>query len=97
MKLDPYIEPTPRRTQKMARDFQKESEPKPKYLTMAQVEPIYGLGRTKLYDLMAKGLIRAVKLGERENKHIKVLIDVASLEAYLNGLPDHVIPSLEDK
>jgi predicted DNA-binding transcriptional regulator AlpA len=70
---------------------------KSKYITMNEVEPIYGIGRTKLYYLMKEGKIRAVKLGNRESKRTRVLVDVESLEAYLEGLPNHVLPSFKTK
>jgi hypothetical protein len=59
---------------------------------MNQVWEIYNISRTKLYSLMKEGHVRAVKLGERENKRIRVLVDVESLDAYLNGLPNHTLP-----
>jgi hypothetical protein len=71
----------------------------PKYLTLNQTEAIYNLGRGKIYELMALGLVRCVKLGGgtrasgMPDKRTRVLVEVESLEAYLNGLPDYVLPS----
>jgi predicted DNA-binding transcriptional regulator AlpA len=93
MKLPEYSHIEPHRTQTMPEQPQVPA----KYIKMHEVEPIYGIGRTKLYYLMREGKIRAIKLGHRNTKQIRVLIDVESLEAYLNGLPAHVIPSLEEK
>jgi hypothetical protein len=42
---------------------------------------IGGFGRSKLYEVVGLGLVRAVKLGS------KTLIDTASLLAYLQTLP----------
>jgi hypothetical protein len=90
-----YIPIEPRPAQTMPRETK--IKDKPKYITMNEVWPIYAISRTKLYWLMKEGKIRAVKLGARESKRTRVLVDVESLEAYLAGLPAHSIPSIEDK
>jgi hypothetical protein len=41
----------------------------------------YGVGRTKLYALIAAGAVRAVKLGP------STLIDVAAADAFFRDLP----------
>ncbi len=41
----------------------------------------YGVGRTRLYALIATGAVRAVKLGQ------STLIDVAAADAFFRDLP----------
>jgi excisionase family DNA binding protein len=55
---------------------------RPKLVTIARALHDYGIGRTKLYELMKDGAIRAVKLGGR------TLIDVASADAFFEALPE---------
>jgi hypothetical protein len=55
---------------------------RPKLVTIARALNDYGIGRTKLYELMNAGAIRAVKLGGR------TLIDVASADAFFEALPE---------
>jgi excisionase family DNA binding protein len=50
-------------------------------LTINEACRVSGLGRTKLYDLIKDGRIKARKLDKR------TLIVRSDLEAYLNGLP----------
>jgi hypothetical protein len=51
------------------------------YLPLKQACVIGGFGRSKLYEVVGLGLVRAVKLGR------KTLIDTASLLEYLETLP----------
>jgi hypothetical protein len=60
----------------------------PKYLSVDQVRPIYGLTRGVLYPLLKEGQIKSVcVVGKGANGLLrsrgKRLIEVASLEAYL--------------
>jgi excisionase family DNA binding protein len=50
-------------------------------LTIPDVVRRYGIGRTKLYDLIREGRLDARKLGAR------TLVTVASLDALLASLP----------
>lgn len=43
----------------------------------------YGIGRTKLYELLGDGSLKAKKLGA------KTLIDVASADVFFKSLPDY--------
>jgi hypothetical protein len=97
MKLDLAIPIEPNHRTKASEAMPEKPQVQAKYISMKDVEPIYGIGRTKIYSLVKEGKIRMIKLGDRHNKQIKVLVDVASLEAYLSGLPSHVIPSLDEK
>jgi hypothetical protein len=56
------------------------AEPPP-FVTVRQACALGSLGRSKLYEIMGLGLVRAIKLGT------KTLIDTASLLAYLESLP----------
>jgi excisionase family DNA binding protein len=49
------------------------------------VQKVYGLTRTRIYELIGAGVFRAVKDGRA------LLIDVASVEEYLARLPAAVI------
>lgn len=42
----------------------------------------YGIGRTKLYELLGAGALKASKLGA------KTLIDVESADSFFSSLPD---------
>jgi hypothetical protein len=87
----------PDKTLELLEELKAKSRIEPKFLTLNQVEAIYNIGRGKLYEMMKLAQVRCVKLGNRTNKRVRVLVDVASLEAYLNGLPSHVLPSFENK
>jgi hypothetical protein len=87
----------PDKTLELLEEIKAKSRIEPKYLTLNLVEAIYNIGRGKLYEMMKLGQVRCVKLGNPTNKRVRVLVDVASLESYLNGLPAHVIPSFENK
>jgi hypothetical protein len=50
-----------------------------------------GIGRTKLYQLIARGLIRAVKVDG------KTLIEVQSLRDYLGSLPSVPIKQIDPR
>jgi excisionase family DNA binding protein len=60
---------------------------RPKLVTVARALQDFGIGRTKLYELIKAGAIRAVKLGGR------TLIDVASADAFFEALPEMRSPS----
>ncbi|MBX6745238.1 MAG: helix-turn-helix domain-containing protein [Acetobacteraceae bacterium] len=49
--------------------------------TVADVQRVARLGRTKIYELLATGQLRAMKAGAR------TLIDAESLRRYLASLP----------
>lgn len=52
-----------------------------KTMTVAEVVKQYGIGRTKLYELIAENRIEAVKLGTR------TLIVVDSVNGFIASLP----------
>jgi hypothetical protein len=57
------------------------NEAAPIMLSIRNALRVAGLGRTKLYELAGRGLVRAVKADG------KTLIDAQSLRDYLDGLP----------
>ena len=54
----------------------------PKTMPVKQALRRYGIGRTKFYELLASGAIKASKLGT------KTLIDVETADSFFNGLPN---------
>ncbi len=48
---------------------------------MPQLRTVANLGRTKVYELIAEGKLRAVKAGS------KTLVDAASVRRFLASLP----------
>ena len=57
------------------------TEPSPVYAPIPRWCAISGMGRTRVYEELAKGNLRAVKLGSR------TLIDVEAGLAWLRSLP----------
>jgi excisionase family DNA binding protein len=55
--------------------------PERKYAGIAQTCASYGIGKSRLYQLIAAGEIVAVRYGAR------TLIDLASIDAYFERLP----------
>ena len=53
----------------------------PKLISVSRALKRYSIGRTKLYELIGVGHVKAVKLGT------KTLIDVAATDAYFDALP----------
>lgn len=49
--------------------------------TVRDVQRVAGIGRTRIYELIGSGALRAMKCGGR------TLICARSLRAYLDGLP----------
>jgi hypothetical protein len=54
----------------------------PKTIAVKAALHRYGIGRTKLYELLAMGALKASKLGA------KTLIDVEAADAFFGALPD---------
>ena len=57
----------------------------PKYATIQSWTALSGIGRTKTYEMIGEGKLRAVKAGRR------VLIDVEHGLAFMKALPVAVI------
>jgi hypothetical protein len=56
-------------------------EAAPIMLSIRDAVRVAGIGRTKIYELVGKGLVRAVKCGS------KTLVVAQSLRGYLDSLP----------
>jgi hypothetical protein len=65
---------------------QKEVRPEPKYTNFEGLEAGYGISKGKAYPIIARGDIKIIRLVEPGKSRGKVLIDVASVEAYLARL-----------
>jgi len=59
---------------------------KPEWLRPRDAVRIFGLGRSKLYELIATGAIKSVSLRARGQKHGTRVISFDSLAAYLESL-----------
>ncbi len=59
---------------------------RPEWLRPKQVPHYFGVGRSKLYELIAEGKIKSVSMRARGAKHGTRLISFDSLSAYLEGL-----------
>ena len=56
-------------------------QPQPRYGRITQVTRAYGINRSRIYELLAKGRISAIKEGR------STLIELASVDAYVASLP----------
>ena len=59
---------------------------RPEWLRPKQVPHYFGVGRSKLYELIAEGKIKSVSMRTRGAKHGTRLISYDSLSAYLEDL-----------
>jgi excisionase family DNA binding protein len=74
------IFPTPRRLRRTQKDKGMNQEyPDPVTISVSTALKLSGLGRTKLYELLASKQIRSLRVGARR------LIDFASLKAFLSS------------
>ena len=65
-----------------------DSSIRPEWLRPKAVQPCFGIGRTKLYQLIAEGRVKTVSLRHRGQKHGTRLISYDSLAEYLDGLTE---------
>lgn len=61
---------------------------RPEWLRPNAVPHFFGIGRTKVYELLAEGKIKSVSLRERGQKHGTRLISYDSVAEYLNSLAE---------
>jgi len=59
---------------------------KPEWLRPNDVPKYFGVGRSRVYELIAEGKIKSVSLRQRGQKHGTRLISYDSLSAYLESL-----------
>lgn len=59
---------------------------RPEWLRPRQVPHYFGIGRSKLYELIFEGKIRTVSMRERGAKHGTRLVSYDSLSSYLDSL-----------
>lgn len=58
---------------------------KPEWLRLPQATSIFGIGRTKLYELIGSGKIKTVSMRERGQTRGTRLISYDSLAAYIES------------
>ena len=64
----------------------REAVPKPEWIRPKDVPKYFGIGRSRLYDLLGGGKIKTVSLRQRGQKHGTRLISYDSIAAYLEAL-----------
>jgi excisionase family DNA binding protein len=62
---------------------------RPEWLRPKQVPHYFGVGRSKLYELIAEGKIKSVSMRTRGAKHGTRLVSYDSLSAYLESLANN--------
>lgn len=62
--------------------------PRPEWLRPKDIPKFFGIGRTKVYELLATGKVKSVSLRNRGQKHGTRLISYDSLAAYLESLAE---------
>lgn len=61
-------------------------ELKPEWIRPKDVPRIFGIGRSRIYELISEGKIKSVSLRQRGQKHGTRLISYDSLAGYLESL-----------
>lgn len=64
------------------------STPRPEWLRPKEIPSYFGIGRSKIYELIAAGKVRSVSLRKRGQKHGTRLVSYDSLAAYLEMLAE---------
>jgi hypothetical protein len=59
---------------------------KPEWLRPKEVPKHFGIGRSRIYQLIAEGKVKSVSLRQRGQKHGTRLISYDSLSSYLDSL-----------
>lgn len=72
----------------MNTDEQNQTANKPEWLRISQATQTFGIGRTKLYELIAKNRVKSVSIRERGQVKGTRLISFDSLNDYLESLVD---------
>lgn len=61
---------------------------KPEWIRPKDVPEIFGIGRSRIYELIAEGKVKSVSLRQRGQKHGTRLISYDSISAYLESLAE---------
>jgi hypothetical protein len=61
---------------------------KPEWIRPKDVPRLFGIGRSRIYELISEGLIKSVSLRQRGQKHGTRLISYDSLATYLEKLAE---------
>lgn len=61
---------------------------RPEWLRPNRVPHYFGIGRSRVYELIAEGKIKSVSLRQRGQKHGTRLISYDSVSAYLESLAE---------
>lgn len=61
---------------------------KPEWIRPKDVPRLFGIGRSRVYEMIAEGRIKTVSLRQRGQKHGTRLISYDSLAAYLESLAE---------
>jgi hypothetical protein len=61
---------------------------RPEWLRPKDVPKIFGIGRSKTYELIASGKVKSASLRKRGHKHGTRLVSYDSLAAYLENLAE---------
>lgn len=64
------------------------SEHRPEWLRPKEVPKHFGIGRSKIYELIATGKVKSVSLRKRGQKHGTRLVSYDSLSAYLDSIAE---------
>lgn len=62
------------------------STPRPEWLRPKDIPKYFGIGRSKVYELIADGKVKSVSLRQRGQKHGTRLVSYDSLAAYFESL-----------
>jgi hypothetical protein len=61
---------------------------KPEWIRPKDVPKLFGIGRSRIYELISDGKVKSVSLRQRGQKHGTRLISYDSLAAYLESLAE---------
>ena len=62
---------------------------KPEWLRIPQVTQVFGIGRSKLYELLSEGVIKSVSLRKRGQASGTRLVSYDSVSAYIESQFDN--------
>lgn len=65
-----------------------QSAPRPEWLRPKDIPKYFGIGRSKIYELIAEGKVKSVSLRKRGQQHATRLVSYDSVTAYLESLAE---------